>query len=162
MSTIIFNPASMKASGSTTLSVGHITKSRKKNLKRVDRRRLMWLYQASSTSKYSRISLLPDAHSPTQQTVTQPPIFLSIGGRLPGGRWLSSPITVKIEEDDGEFVVSELKYYMHGEGSTISEAIEAFKRIFSGYLNVLSEEENNLSSYMHEQLEYLRSVITTE
>jgi hypothetical protein len=37
------------------------------------------------------------------------------------------------------------------------EAIQAFKRIFSGYLDVLSEEEGNLSEYMHEQLQYLRS-----
>lgn len=118
--------------------------------------------KASSTSQYTRISLNPDAHTPTQQIVTQPPIFISVGGQLPGGRWLSHPIIVKIEDDDGEFVVSELKYHMHGEGSTILEAIEAFKRIFSGYLDILSEEENNLSSYMYEQLEYLRSAIRTE
>jgi hypothetical protein len=111
--------------------------------------------KASSTSQYARISLNPDAHTP-------PPIFISVGGQLPGGRWLSHPIIVKIEDDYGEFVVSELKYHMHGEGSTIAEAIEAFKRIFSGYLDILSEEENNLSSYMYEQLEYLRSAIRTE
>ena len=72
------------------------------------------------------------------------------------------PIIVKIEDDDGEYVVTELKYHMHGEGSTIPEAIEAFRRIFSGYLDILSEEEDNLSSYLYEQLEYLRSAIRTE
>ena len=118
--------------------------------------------KASSTSEYTRVSLNPDAHTPAQQTFTQPPIFISIGGRLPDGRWLSHPIIVKIEDDDGEFVVSELKYHMHGEGPTIPEAIEAFKRIFSGYLDILSEEEDNLSSYMFEQLEYLRSAIRIE
>ena len=162
MSTITFNPSSVKASGTTRLSVGYRTKSLKNDLKRVNRLRLIRLYQASSTSRSTRISLFPDAHSPTQQIVTQPPFFLSIGGQLPGGRRLSNHIIVKLEDDDGEFVVSELKYHMHGEGATIPEAIEAFKRIFSGYLDVLSEEEGNLSSYMHEQLEYLRSVITTE
>lgn len=88
--------------------------------------------------------------------------FASIAGPLPGGRWLTHPIVVKIQDDDGEFVVTELKYYMHGAGSTIPEAIEAFKHIFSGYLDVLSEEESNLSSYLQEQLEYLRSAIRTE
>lgn len=72
------------------------------------------------------------------------------------------PIIVKIDDDDGEYVVTELKYHMHGEGSTIPKAIEAFRRIFSGYLDILSEEEDNLSSYLYEQLEYLRSAIRTE
>lgn len=118
--------------------------------------------KASTSSQYARIFLNPDAHTTTQQADTQPPIFISIGGQLPGGRWLSHPIIVKIEDDDGEFVVSELKYHMHGEGPTTLEAIEAFKRIFSGYLDILSEEENNLSPYMYEQLEYLRSAMRTE
>ena len=90
---------------------------------------------------------------------TRPTIFLSIAGSLLGRRWLTYPIIVKIEDDDGEYVVTELKYHMHGEGSTIPEAIEAFRRIFSGYLDILSEEEDNLSSYLHEQLEYLRNAI---
>jgi hypothetical protein len=70
--------------------------------------------------------------------------------------------TYPIIVDDGEYVVTELKYHMHGEGSTIPEAIEAFRRIFLGYLDILSEEEDNLSSYLYEQLEYLRSAIRTE
>lgn len=118
--------------------------------------------KTSSTGRYTRISSAPNAHTPTQQPVTPPPVFISIGGPLPDGRWLSHPIIVKIEDDYGEFVVSELKYHIHGEGSTVLEAIEAFKRIFSGYLDILSEEEDNLSIYMHEQLEYLRSAIRTE
>ena len=94
--------------------------------------------------------------------ITRPEIFLTIAGFLPGRRWLTYPIVVKIEDDDGEYVVTELKYHMHGEGATIPEAIGAFRRIFSGYLELLSEEEDNLSSYLHEQLEYLRSAIRTE
>jgi hypothetical protein len=118
--------------------------------------------KASSTSQHTRVSLNPDAHTPSQQSFTQPPLFISIGGQLSEKRRLTHPIIVKIEDDDGEFVVSELKYHIHGEGSTIREAIDAFKRIFSGYLDILSEEENNLSSFMYEQLEYLRSAIRTE
>ena len=94
--------------------------------------------------------------------ITRPAIFLTIIGSLPGRRWFTHPIVVKVQDDDGEYVVTELKYHMQGEGSTISEAIEAFRRIFSGYLDLLSEEEDNLSSYLHEQLEYLRSAIRTE
>ena len=118
--------------------------------------------RASSTSQYTRVSFKPDARTLIEQSITRPTNFLSIAGSLPDRRWLTYPIVVKIEDDDGEYVVTELKYHMHGEGSTIPEAIEAFRRIFSGYLDILSEEEDNLSSYLHEQLEYLRSAIRTE
>ena len=119
--------------------------------------------KASSGSQYTHVSSIPDAHTtPSQQAFTQPPIFVSIGGHLSVRKWLTHPIVVKIEDDEGEFVVSELKYHMHGEGSTIPVAIDAFKRIFSGYLDILSEEEDNLSSYMYQQLEYLRSAIRSE
>lgn len=94
--------------------------------------------------------------------ISRTAIFLTIAGFLAGRRWLTYPIVVKIEDDDGEYVVTELKYHIHGEGSTLPEAIEAFRRVFSGYLDILSEEEDNLSSYLHEQLEYLRSAIRTE
>lgn len=97
-----------------------------------------------------------------QQSTTQSPIFVSLTGPLPEGRKFLHPITIKIEDDDEEFVVSEPRYHIHGEGPTIPEAIEAFKRIFSGYLDILSEEEGNLSSYMNEQLDYLRSVVGVE
>jgi predicted RNase H-like HicB family nuclease len=118
--------------------------------------------RASSTSQYTLVSFKPDARTLFEQSISRPTNFLSIAGSLPGRRWLTYPIVIKIEDDDGEYVVTELKYHMHGEGSTIPEAIEAFRRIFSGYLDILSEEENNLSSYLHEQLEYLRSAIRTE
>jgi len=118
--------------------------------------------RASSTSQYTRISFKPDARTLFEQSIIRPAFFLTIAGLLPGRRWLTYPIVVKIEDDDGEYVVTELKYHMHGEGSTIPEAIEAFRRIFSGYLDLLSEEEDNLSSYLYEQLEYLRSAIRAE
>jgi hypothetical protein len=118
--------------------------------------------RASSTSQYTRVSFKPLARTLIEQSITRPTNFLSIAGSLPDRRWLTYPIVVKIEDDDGEYVVTELKYHMHGEGSTIPEAIEAFRRIFSGYLDILSEEEDNLSPYLHEQLEYLHSAIRTE
>ena len=103
-----------------------------------------------------------DVYTSIQQPFIQSPTFVTLTGSLSAGRYLSRPLTVKIENDDGEFLVSELKYSIHGEGPTVPEAISAFKRIFSGYLDVLSEEEGNLSSYMYEQLEYLRTMIRVE
>lgn len=103
-----------------------------------------------------------DVYTSIHQSFIQSPIFVTLTGLLSAGRYLSRPLMVKIENDDGEFLVSELKYYIHGEGPTVLEAIGAFKRIFSGYLDVLSEEEGNLSSYMYEQLEYLRTMIRVE
>jgi hypothetical protein len=103
-----------------------------------------------------------DVYTSTHQSFIQSPTFVTLTGFLSPGRYLSKPLTVKIENDDGEFLVSELRYYIHGEGKTVPEAIGAFKHIFSGYLDVLSEEEGNLSSYMYEQLEYLRTMIRVE
>jgi predicted RNase H-like HicB family nuclease len=112
----------------------------------------------SSTGQYSYIPLASAASSPITPTLAV------IEGPLPEGRWLT-PILVKIVEEDREegeereFVVTETKYYMHAAGKTVSEAIEAFKRILSQYLDGLTEREERLSPWMHERLEYLRSVI---
>ena len=88
-----------------------------------------------------------------------PPTLRVISGALPEGRWLAHPLTVLVEYDDGEFVVSEPHYHMHASASTEEEAIEAFRRIFSGYLDVLEAEEETLSLRLREQLQYLRSCI---
>ena len=113
-----------------------------------------------STNKDTNVSnTVTTAHPLTEN---YPPMTWIIEqGPLPYGRWLTNPIVVLIEDDDGEFVVSELKFYMHASGSTIAEAIEAFKRIFSGYLDVLSSEEDTLGVYLRKQLEYLQSIIRT-
>ncbi len=113
-----------------------------------------------SSGQYSYVSPTPAARPPIG------PFFTYIGGPLPEGRWLT-PMLVKIVEEDGEpgeereFVVAETKYYMHGVGETVSEAVEAFKRILSQYLDGLAKREHRLSPRMREQLEYLRSVIRT-
>jgi hypothetical protein len=112
----------------------------------------------SSTGQYSHILPTPAASSPIG------PSFVFIEGPLPEGRWLT-PILVKIVEEDREegedreFLVTETKYYMHGVGKTVPDAIGAFKRILSQYLDGLTKREDRLSPQMYEQLEYLRSVI---
>lgn len=118
--------------------------------------------EASNTGQYAYISLKANAYTSNPQSITQSAIFIPLSGSLSEKRWLSYPIIVKIEDDCDEFIVSELKYHIHGVGPTIPAAIEAFKRIFSGYLDILSEEKDNLSAYMYEQLKYLRSAIRIE
>lgn len=82
-----------------------------------------------------------------------------ISGTLSERRWLARPLTVFIEYDDGEFVVSETRFHMHASAPTEADAIEAFRRIFSGYLDILASEEGTLSPRLHDQLHYLRSYI---
>ena len=68
-------------------------------------------------------------------------------------------MAVLVEEDEGEFLASELHYYIHASGSTEPEAIASFKRVLSGYLDELASDEERLSEYLHKQLQYLRSVV---
>lgn len=89
----------------------------------------------------------------------QPPIVYMLDGLLSEGRRLAHPLAVEIEHDDGEVVVSEPHFHIHASAPTQAEAIAAFRRIFSGYLDVLTAEEKILGTHLREQLEYLRSVI---
>jgi hypothetical protein len=41
---------------------------------------------------------------------------MTLEGSLPGGRWLSTPLTVKVEEDEGEILVSEPDFFIHASG----------------------------------------------
>lgn len=77
-------------------------------------------------------------------------------------RRLSRPLTVAIEYDEEEVVVSEPLFHIHASASTETDALAAFRRIFSGYLDVLSTREEQLDPYMYEQLAYLRSYIVIE
>lgn len=90
-----------------------------------------------------------------------PSIVRTLDGALPEGRRLAHPLTVLIEYDDEEVVVSEPRFHMQASGSTEVEAIAAFRRIFSGYLDVLTSREEKLGAHLHAQLQYLRSAIKT-
>ncbi len=91
-----------------------------------------------------------------------PPIFRTITGALPGGRRLTRPLTVMIEYDDEEVVVSEPRFHMHASAPTEAEALNAFRRILSGYLDSLTRREKTLGLPLQDQLNYLRSVITSK
>ena len=100
-------------------------------------------------------SVLPiDRH-----TQDSPAIVRSIYGSLPEGRELVHPLSVVVEHDDDEFVVSEPRFHMHASASTEAEAIAAFRRVLSGYLDVLEEQEAKLGPSLQTQLTYLRSMI---
>lgn len=120
--------------------------------------------RAFGNTQYVRVSLTPSASTATlyHPPIASTPFFLTIDGPLPTGRWLTHPLVVQVEEDDGEVLVTEHQFYMHATGPTVAEAIEAFKRIFSGYLDILSSDEETLSPYLRDQLEYLRSAIRTK
>jgi hypothetical protein len=66
---------------------------------------------------------------------------------------------VLVEDDDGEVLVSEPHFNMHAGGPTEEAAVEAFKRILSGYVDVLEAREGTLGGAAQDQLAYLRSVI---
>ena len=114
---------------------------------------------APGIDPYAHISSQPDATTSYQPPIATTPIFLALDGPLTERKQLTFPIVVQIEHDDGEFLVSEDHFYIHASGATIREAIAAFKRVFAGYLDLLYEEEASLGSYIHEQLDYLRSAI---
>jgi hypothetical protein len=67
-----------------------------------------------------------------------------------------------VEYDEEEVVVSEPRFHMHVSASTEAEALAAFRRILSGYLDSLTGREKTLDQQLHDQLDYLRSVIASE
>src|SRR5258708_36260884 len=99
--------------------------------------------------------------TPYRPPIASTPIFLTIDGPLPTGRWLTHPLVVQVEEDDGEALVTEHQFYMHATGPTVAEAIEALKRIFSVYLDILSSDAETRSPYLPNQRRYLPSALTT-
>ena len=118
---------------------------------------------ASSAKSYVTVSLKPaDARAFYQLHISPSPIFRAITGPLPGGRRLIRPLTVMVEYDEEEVVVSEPRFHMHASAPTEAEALAAFRRILSGYLDSLTRREKTLGQQLHDQLDYLRSVIASE
>ena len=113
----------------------------------------------SSSSRDVFVHFTPAVASTNRPLTSFPPTVYTVDGPLPGGRYLAHPLAVLVEEDEGEFLASELHYYIHAPGSTVLEAIASFKRVLSGYLDDLASDEDRLSEYLHKQLQYLRSVI---
>jgi hypothetical protein len=118
--------------------------------------------RASSAAPKLSISFLPNVRLAYQPLTSTPHTFRRITGFLPGGRRLIHPLTVTVEYDDEEVVVSEPRFHMHASAPTEAEALVAFRRIFSGYLDSLTRREKTLGPQLLDQLNYLRSVIASE
>jgi len=110
----------------------------------------------------SNIRVLADTSSTFQQLRQHLTTITSIEGPLPGRRRLARPITIVIEFDEEEVVVSEPEFHMHASAPTEEEALIAFRRIISGYLDSLAQREKTLGPQLRDQLNYLRSVIASE
>jgi hypothetical protein len=116
---------------------------------------------SSAAASNLHFSALPNAKLAYEPTILPPLTSLKITGTLPGGRRLAQPLEVMIEYDDGEVIVSEPYFHIHASAHTRVDALGAFRRVFSKYLDVLSSRESRLDPYLREQLAYLRSYITT-
>lgn len=121
------------------------------------------IHFSSSPNTEMASKLLYIISSPlTSLKITDPSTFHKITGSLPGGRRLTHPLNITIAHDDGEVIVSEPRFHMHASAPTTEEALVAFRRIFSGYLDILASRESRLDPYLREQLAYLRSYISAE
>ena len=85
--------------------------------------------------------------------------FLTISGPLPGQRYLTYPLKVKIAYDDGEVIVSEPDFHVHAAGTTIATALAEFRRILTGELDDLTTDEAKLGPRLQAELRYLRNLI---
>jgi hypothetical protein len=115
--------------------------------------------RAFSNGQYTYISFMPSVSTSYHPPIASNPIFITIDGALPGERWLTHPLVVQVEYDDGEILVSEPHFYMHASAPTISEAIAEFKRVLSDELEILTSDEKRLGPRLQAQLQYLRTAI---
>jgi len=94
-----------------------------------------------------------------EQAQPVPSSLRTLDSSLPGGRKLSHPLTILVEYDEEEVVVSEPQFHMHASAETEIEAIVGFRRVLAGYLDLLSSREETLGAHLLNQLEYLRAAI---
>lgn len=88
-------------------------------------------------------------------TTYQLPTYMTLEGSLPGGRWLSTPLRVKVEEDEGEILVSEPDFFIHASGATVPEAVAEFRRVLVEEMELLTADEAKLSQRLKAELRYL-------
>jgi hypothetical protein len=114
--------------------------------------------KASGIKQYI-VSSSTVAKASYRQPISTTLIFITIDGLLLKEKYLKHPIGIKIEDDEGEILVSEPHFSIHASGATIQEAIGEFKRILSDELDTLTEDEHKLGPRLTAQLRYLRSII---
>ncbi len=115
--------------------------------------------QASSVAPKFRLSSLPNTKLAYEPLVPAPLTSFTITGSLPDGRRLTHPLTVRVIYDEGEVIVSEPRFHIHGVGATITQALAAFKRILAEELDDLTADEEELGPRLQAELQYLRNLI---
>ncbi len=95
-----------------------------------------------------------DWHFPEDVQITS----LRITGSFPDGKRLTRPLEVKVAYDDGEVVVSEPHFHIHGVGTTLPQALVAFKRVLAEELDQLTADEEELGPRLQAELHYLRNL----
>jgi hypothetical protein len=103
------------------------------------------------------IALPIEWHMPKDVQITS----LKITGSFPDGRQLTRPLEVKIAYDDGEVVVSEPLFHLHAVGTTLTQALVAFKRVLADELDELTDDEDELGPRLQTELQYLRALMRT-
>lgn len=117
--------------------------------------------RASRAYQDVHISAMADKRTPYRLSIPSSPTFQVITGSLPGGRRLTRPLTVMIEYDDEEVVVSEPRFHIHAVGTTKAEALAEFRRILLEELDELTVDEEELGPRLQAELQYLRDLIRT-
>jgi len=84
---------------------------------------------------------------------------LTITGPLPGGRYLTRPLNIKIAYDDEEVIVSEPYFHIHATGTTLGTTLAEFRRILTEELDDLTADEEELGPRLQAELRYLRNLI---
>ncbi len=118
--------------------------------------------KAFSNNAYISIPSTPSIRTSYSPSIIPTLVFTTISGPLPGGKQLVHPLVVQIQNNDEEVLISELNFYIHASGHTISEALAEFKRVLSEELDELIRDESHLGSRLQKQLQYLRSIIKME
>lgn len=89
-------------------------------------------------------------------------LLTAVVGSLPNGQKVK-PILVCIEYDGDQILLIEHRFSsIIASGSTFSEAVEDFKRLFLDELAELSKDEEQLALRLQEELQFLRSHIIEE
>src|SRR6516225_9610679 len=111
---------------------------------------MSWHFPENLQSRYANLYDTSDLSNPR---------VLTIDGLLPNGKYLKHPISVRLENDEGEILVSEPRFSLHASGLTLQEAIGAFKSVLSDEFDALAEDEHKLAPRLIAQLQYLRNII---
>lgn len=89
------------------------------------------------------------------------PVNSVLQGKLPKNKKIKGDLPIVIDFEDGEYIVSEPKFHIHGSGMTRDQALLAFTRILSEIYDELVEESDHLGKRMKEQFDYLQTKIET-